>query len=724
MPILIYFSLNAIESFLLAIYLFLVGSNPQEQIFLNLSPSRLAAVVFAAGTGVLFLLIGIRSQKNGSRIKKKFDCFLKMEGALWVTFIASLILASLIMFLITREINLYGKNKLVYQRLEPILAWGILLAVQTALFTATWYCMNFIENGGSGDNEDSKREFGLIFALFVVFALVKYVFISSTAYGPTGRGDEMTYFDMAESFYRGFFSIEQTHHYPPLYPLSLVPALVFKGSAYTGIKIINALLSSSIVFPIYLVLRQFMDARKSLLTTLVTCIIPYHLVFPRRMVSENLFFPLFMWALLATFSKPAKRDHRMLWNVMNGILVGALYLTRYITLALIPTFLLAWWIKPFDGEKGFFRPTKKKVFHFLLISFFVAATFSPWVLMAIADNLEVRLALGFGITSRTTREQLTLTKLLVWAFMYVCYYALTAAPVLNLLFSSQRRVFTKEWREGFSRLIFQTLIIMGGFFAAVVRHSWRAYYNRDLPGAIMGRYLIVFSAVFIMIASIEIKRFRKDKFNNIKGFILLAFLVPAILAVLSHMTIIQTSVIPTRGNLLKAHGSADGFMIEQLGLWYFVLVTIIYASVNLLLWTERKNLARAVFTAGLTIYFISGWPAYYDTLLESQTFPWIGTKIAALAPQVDIKSGEFEKVTVYVPPETPSDNRAEIYNALRVRGVDNTTIEYATTENIQNMETTRGFIIEQIEKAPDVLEKNEYLYEYQDKYYLITEINV
>jgi len=723
MPLLIYFSLNAIESFLLAVYLFLVGSNPQEQIFLNLSFSRLAAVVFAAGTGILFLAVGIRSQKKGSEIQKKLDRFLQTEGALWATFIASLVFSWLVVYLLTREINLYGKYQLIYQRLEPMLVWSFALLVQTALFTAIWYCLNFIGNGKELERKNAKREFGLIFALFVAFSVVKYVFISSTAYGPTGRGDEMTYFDMAESFYRGFFSIEQTHHYPPLYPLSLVPALVFKGSAYTGIKIINAVLSSSIVFPIYLTLRQFLGARKSLLTTLVTCLVPYHLVFPRRMVSENLFFPLFMWALLVTFTIPKKRDHRMLWNVMNGILVGALYLTRYITLALIPTFLVAWWMKPFGGESGLLRPSRKKILHFFLVVFCILAVFSPWVLSAVAEDLPVRLALGFGITSRTNQEQLTFPKLLVWAFMYSCYYALTAAPVLNLLFVSLRNAFSGEWRQGFNRLIIQTLVIMGGFFAAVVRHSWRAYYNRDLPAAIMGRYLIVFSAVFIMIASIEIDRFKKNKYKSIKGFAFLTFLVPMILAVLSHMTIIQTSVIPTKGNLLKAHGSADGFMIKQLGFWYFVLVLLIYASVNLLIWIGRRKLARAVFTAGLTVYFIAGWPAYYDTLTESQTFPWIGTKIWTLAPQVDIKSGEFEKVTVFVPPGTPSGNRAEIYNALRVRGIDNTTINYATTENIQEMETPRGFVIEQIEQIPHILEKNEYLYEYQEKYYLITEIN-
>ena len=671
----IFFLINAVESFLLAAYMVMVGSEPESRVFFTLSVQRLAIVLFIIIIGLVFSALALQSLNKHTKFYKAAMRYLSSERALWFTAFASITAITLILFLLTRQAQTYKRLILVYKQFEPVLAWLAVLSAQTLLFTAVWYCRFFLIGGDNSSNIwDIQRELSAVLAVFIIFTMLKLIFISSSSYGPTGSGDEMTYFDMVDSLYRGFFSIKQTHHYPPLYPLSLVIAMCFKGWNFEGIKTINALTSSSIVFPIYLLSRRFISHKKSMIAVLLSCLIPYHLVFPRRIVSENLFFPLFMWATVVTFNKPKNKNYRLCWNVMNGALVGLLYLTRYITLALIPPFLLAWWIKPFESEHGIFRPGWKKTFHFILTALTLAAVFSPWILMAANEGLPIKLALGFGVASRTTAEQLTFTNLMVWAFMYACYYFLTAAPVLNLLLISLRSLDLKKWREGFNRLIFQVLIVMGGFYAAIVRHSWRAYYNRDIPSAIMGRYLIVFSALFTIIALIQLEKFEWEKNKKGPAFWAVYQVIPFTLIIISYLAIISGKIIPTDGNLLKAQGSVDGFMIEALGIYFFIFIFAIYTLTNFFLWRKQKKAALISFIFLLFAYFTFGIPSYFKTLSDYQTYPWLAKQIADLSPPVDMKSGHFERISVFVPEQSSPRDQVEIYNGLRVRGIDTTIV--------------------------------------------------
>ncbi len=531
--------------------------------------------------------------------------------------------------------------------------------------------------------------------------VLKLIFVSRTSYGPLGRGDEMTYFDMADSFYRGFFSVAQSHHYPPLYPLSIMPALVFKSWTFDGIKLLNALYSSSIIFPVYFIARRFMDAPKSLAAAFLSCLIPYHLVFPRRILSENLFFPLFLWTMAITYSVPHSKAHRLHWDVLNGVMIAALYLTRYITLATIPFFLLAWWVKPFAGEKALVKPGWKKMLHFLLLISAMLAAFSPWLLAGLREGVQAKLILGFGITSRTTAEQQTLKNLLVWAALYACYFILVAAPVLNLLIISFFQINLKTWREGFGRWIFQVLALMAGFYIAVTRHSWRAYYNADLPSAIMGRYLIVFSALFFVIALAVINQSRHTDFRKGWRLVLFGQVLPIALVGAAYFILIKGKLIPTDGDLLKSLGSVDAFFTEILGGWFFLLLFAIYGITNWLLWKGLHKHALTALIAGLVIYYAVGVPSYYQNLMEYQTYPWLASQIARLAPPPDPKSGDAEPITVFLPEDRDSKSGAEIYNGLRSRGLDNTYIKIYSEKAVNAMATEKGFIIQTLDEGAD-----------------------
>ena len=695
----LYFSLNAFEAFLLAFFMVYIGSSAQESVFLNLSLSRLIIVLTIFLIGLLFLYLAVRSRIEGKKLKALEEKFLSGESGLWVVFGISISLVCFALFVLTRQLDSFGNLKLIYLRVEPILVWMVVFGAQSAFFLAIWYSVHFIDRENRHDIRKPQRELLPLLGIYAVFVILKVVFVTAKSYGPVGSGDDMTYFEMADAFYHGIFSPRDSNYYqyPLLYPLSLVATLTFKSWTFGAIKLLNNLFSTSIIFPAYFISRRFLDARKSLITALLSCLIPFHLVFPSRIVSENLYFPLFLWTMFITFVIPENKKFRLLWDLLNGIMIAILYLTRYITLAVIPFFILAWWIKPFDGEKSLFNPGLKKLFHFFLLAAAMLATFSPWPIMGIKTGVPLNLMLGFGIAAKTTAAQLTISKLLIWVVLYACYFILVAAPVLHLLIASLWQIDLKNWRSGFNRWVIQVLAIMAGFFAAVTRHSWRAYYNREIPSAIMGRYLIIFSVLFFTISLVTLVKFEPSRFKTMWKYFAFTQIFSFGLVVFAYITLINGAVIHTDGNLLKMQGSLDGFYIDLLGPYFFVLLFFNYGLTNLLLWKEKKQTALTALVIGIAIYYTVGAPAYFKALNDNQTYPWLAKQISQLLPQADQKSGDAVKITVYLPPDSTSHNGTEIYSGLRTRGFENISVEEYSVEAVKNLKTEKGFVIEKLD---------------------------
>ena len=718
----IYFAINALEAFFLAIYLASIGSLPSERVFLNLSLSRLTIILLIGMVGIGFGFLAVRTLSGTSRIKKSIQSTFKSQKNIWIAFFASLVVVAAVYFLLTTEKAKFLNYQQIYARFEPILVWAAVIGVQTALFAALAYCARFIDYSRSPETELRVSELPALFGVFAVFVAVKLLLVTATSYGPLGSGDEMTYFDMAESFHRGFFSIAQSHHYPPLYPLYFMPALVFGTYAFDGIKLLNVLASSSVIFPVYFIARHFMGRKQSLLAVLLTCLIPYHLVFPRRILSENLFFPLFIWTVFITFAKPKNARMRLPWDLLNGAMLAVLYLTRYITLAAIPFFVLAWWVKPFEGEPGLFKPGWKKFGHLVGMGAALLLTFSPWLIAGLREGVNLKLVLGFGVASKTDPAQLTLYNLVIWIVLYASYYVLVAAPVLNLLLAAFTQLDLKKWREDLGRLVFQVLALMAGFYLAVTRHSWRAYYNNEAPSKIMGRYLIVYSLLYIILAVIILVKFDRSRVKSKPKFIFWTGVFPMALIVFAQIVLFEDTIIHTDGNLFNALGSVDGFFTDILGPYFYVIIGLLYAVEIYLLLQDKRKYLLPVLSAGLLIYYLAGYPGYYNILLDYQTYPWLSQQVAEqvrAAGKADQASGN---ISVYIPSDYSSQDRVEIYNGLRVRGIDNANVYVLGTDAPEDMPTDLGYIIRKV-SGDDAETSGPKLYEFNGQRFTIEDIS-
>jgi hypothetical protein len=693
----IYFIINALEAFFLAAYLASVESLSETTVLFNLSLSRLLLVLAVAAAGVVFAFLAFKSRPEDSSIKVKIRAIFNDEKKVWLVFLLSLALIALIYLPLMTQKWKFGNFELIYVRLEPVLVWMAVICAQTAFFSALAYCAKFIDYSRSPEAQLRVSELPALFGVFAAFIALKLLLVTASSYGPLGSGDEMTYFDMADSFHRGFFSIAQSHHYPPLYPLYFMPALVFGSYAFSGIKLLNVLASSSVIFPVYFIARHFMGRKQSLLAVLLTCLIPYHLVFPRRILSENLFFPLFIWTVFITFARPKNTRTRLPWDLLNGAMLAVLYLTRYITLAAIPFFVLAWWVKPFEDEPGLFKPGWKKFGHLAGMGAAVLLAFSPWLIAGLREGVNLKLVLGFGVASKTDPAQLTLYNLVTWMVLYASYYVLVAAPVLNLLLVAFTQVDLKKWREELGRLIFQVLSLMAGFYLAVTRHSWRAYYNREAPSKIMGRYLIVYSLLYIILAVIILARFDRSRVKSKTKFVLWTGVFPLALVVFAHVALFNDTLIHTDGNLFNALGSVDGFFTDVLGPYFYVIIGLLYAVEIYLLLQDKRKYLLPVLSAGLLIYYVAGYPGYYNILLDYQTYPWLSQQVSDQVRAAGRVGQASDNISVYIPDDFNSQDRVEMYNGLRVRGIDNADVYVLGTHAPEDMQTDLGFIIRKLD---------------------------
>ncbi len=690
----IYFFLSTLESLAVCWYFASQGSAEKSQLFFNLSPSRLLISALLLAAALAFLVMGILAMRRNAKGKAWQSQVLGNRKALLTLFCANVPIIGLMYFLLTRPPSFGGDLKMVFQQMEPIFVWVLLLCAQACFFLAVWACAYFINiNKEEKSIEATKKELLPLFGIFFAALLLKWLIVSASIYGP-GVGDEMVYYDIAESFHRGFFSFAQSHRYPPIYPLILMPALIFGRHTYTLIKLINAVLSTSIVFPVYFLSRGLLDSKKSLLVVLIACVIPYHLVFPRRILSENPYFPFFLWEMLLILKKPVGKKTTLVWDIFSGIGLGLLYLTRYISLAIIPMFLITWWVKPFNTNERLFRLRWNKIRRALLIFTLAAVVFSPWIISALREGQPIKTALGFFITANADPAQTTFTYLLIWIVLYCSYIILMVAPILPALIKALTYIDLKTWRDSeLSRLIFQSVIVLAGLLAASVRHSWRVAYNEILPTNMMGRYML-YPFIPFLIAAFAALDYQHQNGKSRKGRTdLWIVLASVVISFAAYYILIEGKLIRVGSYFLRLESSVEGYYVKVLGGAFLALIGILY--VIYYAYFINRSLYRYIPIA-LVIFFTCGWFNYYQALKANQTYSWLSRQISIQAwehiPEDELSKG----ISLFVPAELDDKPRVEIYNGLRVRGIDNTKIS-DISENVKSaMTTNSGYILKDV----------------------------
>ena len=173
-----------------------------------------------------------------------------------------------------------------------------------------------------------------LLALFGVAVAVKLAILSITQFQqPLIVMDETLYFLQAKEIWTNHTYILHGKtfgaQYPPLYPLLLSPltAIADVNLRYMSGLVVNAILSSLLIFPVYEIARMYLDERRAFIISAITVFAPISLTYSFVWMSENLYFLLFAYSVLWILRNE---------KVNAGIGIGLATLTKVIGLALIP----------------------------------------------------------------------------------------------------------------------------------------------------------------------------------------------------------------------------------------------------------------------------------------------------------------------------------------------------------------------------------------------------
>ncbi len=431
--------------------------------------------------------------------------------------------------------------------------------------------------------------------LYIAFVILKSILVTFIP-APSAFSDGYIYAEMAKNF---FYSGEllvysaQVYFYPPLYAMFLAISYFFNdmNSVYLVMKIVNVILSTTIIFPTYLLAKEFLNNKKSLVTALLVGILPPMFAFSAFLMAENLFYPLFMFAVYFIFKSFTSKEYY--WDVLAGVIIAATYLTKTLGIVLVPLVIFVLLYK--FSLKGL---TKKFV---MGLTCFI--TVLPWYI--------IKSSIVGGYASEIVSLNVNnFYVFFVWILLYLAYLVLASGVVIfafNLL-----NVKTKNKKLKILMIILVLLMFLVIFVAA--NHNVHALKETRFDVGEFyrstGRYIEVLLPLFFVGGMIGYQTYEKKKY--------LPFFVPAVLA-LTGSFLIYFQMLPINNMSLVWMG-ISGLIFSKLGipilLGSLILISFILIDAYLAHKTKLMKLFPIIlFTYFLCFSFINIAGAYYNSEL-------------------------------------------------------------------------------------------------------------
>jgi 4-amino-4-deoxy-L-arabinose transferase-like glycosyltransferase len=170
---------------------------------------------------------------------------------------------------------------------------------------------------------------------------------------------------------------------PPLYPLALAGVRAL-GGGWTTERLLGTLLGVATVLLVYVLSRRLWGERVGMVAGLLAAVFPPLVVFSASLLSEVLFIPLMLAALLAVLEY--RDDGRLRWAVVAGVLCGVAGLTRTNGLLLVlPALAGVWTLRPRLSRAALAAPAA------VVLASIVA--FAPWT---VRNTIEFDRFVGTG----------------------------------------------------------------------------------------------------------------------------------------------------------------------------------------------------------------------------------------------------------------------------------------------------------------------------------------
>lgn len=189
----------------------------------------------------------------------------------------------------------------------------------------------------------------IIWLILVYIASVSLrIYYSSWIENPYYYKDETIYAGTASSFLEnGTFMYlgDYVRTFVPLYPMLISLAYISPDifTTYTLIKIINSLVSASVIFPVWLLAKEFLSEKEAVIPAAISAVLPA-LVYSGMIMTENLHYPITVMTVYLIYRSLTGENIKI--DILCGVFLGLSYLTKIFGIFMPIVFILALILKP------------------------------------------------------------------------------------------------------------------------------------------------------------------------------------------------------------------------------------------------------------------------------------------------------------------------------------------------------------------------------------------
>lgn len=167
----------------------------------------------------------------------------------------------------------------------------------------------------------------MIPGIFVMSVVIRFMLACAISAGPTVYIDEGLYINIARSLATQgevMYRAQPVSYVYLLYPISMLAAFVLPASVnlYRVLQLWNAVMISTMVFPVYLLCKQLKFKKEHAYTVSAASMLLPEIALSTYLVAESLIYPLMMWIFFLaylTIDKNEKWYLPLLFGILNGV---------------------------------------------------------------------------------------------------------------------------------------------------------------------------------------------------------------------------------------------------------------------------------------------------------------------------------------------------------------------------------------------------------------------
>lgn len=344
-----------------------------------------------------------------------------------------------------------------------------------------------------------------VIIIFIINVIIRFI-ISNFPKAILVYPDELIYLNLSRSILHGQIAI---HNVPRafdqiLYPLLLTPIMLLKNqqTSISVVSLLNSVLMSSVVFPVYMMSKKIFDNKKASLVTMILVLLLPDFMITTTFMSENLFYPLSVWLFFTIyyFWDAGSDKKKTIYCSISSLLCFLLYITKIVSIYFVFAFLVMLLFDIVITKSNTKSQNIKQCIIFISLFCFMFVIFKSLVLLLDAGSSI------YGL--RPPILDFTKITYFFYAFTYNSMYALIAFfyfPIVYTTFGFQH--FNKKEKNTF------VFAITSLFFAIGITTTTISI-NEDYPLLNIRQHVRYFAPLLVIFIILFVKQILIKKQNN------------------------------------------------------------------------------------------------------------------------------------------------------------------------------------------------------------------